>query len=341
MKAPAVLWRWRSSLYVLIGLGALVILLVGYMVGTSASRQELAPVVAGAGAVEAALPWAEGAKGLGHGAARMGIGGGGGGGRMAMARAGGGFEARGTGEFAAPAAPSQPTPWPRGPMLIRTASLRVRVEDVPKAHEEVLRIAREAHGYVADTTLGAEAGPAYATITIRVPSVGLDSVIDQVARLGKVLEKRIGAQEVTEEYVDLSSRRRNLEREEQRLLELLQRAGRMRDLLEVEGTLARVRGEIEQIAGRMRYLENRVALSTVTVHLEGPEPRPTAGGPVWTAPDVIRQALRSLLATGHGLATIGIWTGIYATIWLPILLLLIWLIRRTAAPKAGKTAAGP
>jgi hypothetical protein len=169
-------------------------------------------------------------------------------------------------------------------MLIRTASLQVRVEDVAKAHAEVVRIAREAHGYVADTTLSAESGPAYATITIRVPSEGLESVMDRIAALGKLLQKQISAQEVTEEYVDLTSRRRNLEREEQRLLDLLQRAGKIRELLDVESTLARVRGEIEHIAGRMRYLENRVNLSTIRVQLEGPQPKVTAGGPVWPRP---------------------------------------------------------
>lgn len=343
MSAAQALYRSRSFLYALVGLVALAILLIGYVVGRRA-RESARQIIPGAGAI-AAAPAAEAVdfypKAVGGMAGGMGMRGGGGGGRAAMGRAAGGFETEGGEEFAARAGPSQPTPWPKNPMLIRTASLKVRVSDVAKAHAEVLRIAREANGYVADTRLSAETGPAYATITIRVPNAGLESVIDRVAALGKLLEKQIGAQEVTEEYVDLTSRRRNLEREEQRLLDLLQRAGRMRDLLEVEGTLARVRGEIEQISGRMRYLENRVALSTVQVRLEGPQPVPTAGGPVWTASDVSRQAMRSLLDTGRGLATMAIWMGIYSPVWLPVLAFFIWLIRRAAAPRAGSTAAGP
>jgi hypothetical protein len=163
-------------------------------------------------------------------------------------------------------------------------------------------------------------------------------VITEITALGKLLNKRVNAQEVTEEYVDLSSRKRNLEREELRLLDLLQRAGKVRDLLEVEQTVARVRGEIEQISGRMRYLENRVALSTVNVSLQGPEPLPTSGGPAWAATDVTRQALRSLLNTGRGLASMGIWLGIYAVIWVPLLLFALWLIRK--ALRAVSTPAG-
>jgi hypothetical protein len=226
------------------------------------------------------------------------------------------------------------------PMLIRTGSLRLRVEDVSSAHEEVGRIARAAGGYVASTRLSSEQGPTYAETTLRVPSEGLDSVVARIAGLGKLLSKELGTQEVTEEYVDLSSRKRNLEREEERLLELLQRAAKMEDLLKVEQYLARVRGQIETIAGRLRYLENRVSLSTLTIRLEGPQPKPDVGGPVWTATDVYRQAMRSLKDTGQGLATIGIWLGVYAPVWIPMLLVVVWLTRRAVRPSVEPSASG-
>ncbi len=187
---------------------------------------------------------------------------------------------------AAPAPPGPPgfgagaAPMPQSRMVIRTASPRLRTNDVGEAHDEVMRTAREAQGYVADTTFRAETGPTHAMVTIRVPSRGMDSVIAQISELGELLHKQIRRQEVTEEYVDLGSRRRDLEREEEQLLALLKRAGKGRDLLEVEQALGRVRREIERVAGRMRYLENRVELSTVTLHLQVPEPQPTAGGPV-------------------------------------------------------------
>jgi hypothetical protein len=218
-------------------------------------------------------------------------------------------------------------------MVIYTGAMRLRVDDVKKSHDAVARIAREASGYVAESSFSSEQGPSAATITIRVPSVGLGAVIDRIAALGKLLDQQLGSNEVTQEYVDLTSRKRNLEREDERLIALLGRAGKVSDLLEVEQTVARVRGEIETIAGRMRYLEDRVAYSTLTVTLEGPEPTPTTGGPVWTAKDVWRQAVRSLLETGRALATMAIWIGVFALVWLPLLLVLRWLVRR-AFPQA-------
>ena len=94
------------------------------------------------------------------------------------------------------------------------------------------------------------------------------------------------------------------------------------------------------IAGRMRYLENRVSLSTLNVQLEGPAPKPSVGGPVWTAEDEYRQAMRSLRDTGRGLATMGIWLGVYAPVWAPILLVLIWLARRAFPRPEESQAAG-
>jgi hypothetical protein len=347
MNAQAVVPRVPRNwlLWLLVTLAGFLVLVVAYSLGDMTSTKEQASIVAGS--VDASGQAAKqapmysgkaGGRGGGGGGARgggMGRGGASGGYAPETARAATpGFEA----ESPTPNIATANLPWPAGPMLIRTADLRVRVDDVAKAHQEVARIAREAHGYIAETTFSSESGPASATVTIRVPSQGLDSAVDRISALGKLLNKQVSAQEVTEEYVDLTSRRRNLEREEQRLLELLKRAGKMRELLDVESTLARVRGQVEQISGRMRYLENRVSLSTVTVNLEGPQPKPNVGGPVWAASDVSREAVRSLIGTGRGLATLAIWIGIYTPIWLPIAIFFIWLVRKTA-PRRVETPA--
>lgn len=309
MASPASPGGWtRRSLYLLLGLIAVVVILAAALIPVFSRDREAARITAKTASAEASAFERAG-------------------------RGGGGFAGE---PQAVPASreaaleTAAASAWPTKPMLIRTASMRLRVEDVPAAQAKVEGIARGARGYVAASSITTEAGPTHAMITVRVPSEGLDSVIDQITALGKLLSKEIGAQEVTEEYVDLTSRRRNLEREEVRLLELLQRAGKVADLLEVEQTLARVRGEIETISGRMRYLEDRVALSTVQVELEGPQPKPTAGAPAWAPGDVARQAMRSLIATGRGLATMAIWIAFYAPIWLPALLILLWLLRRSA-----------
>ena len=312
----------RYRFYLIVGAGCVLIL---YLLVSMVRRERASMEVGPMGEIRAARQMAS-ARGGYSGAG--GAGGGGGGGGMAMrpssipAAADEGAQSTGFEPKASTSA------WPVAPMLIRTAGLRLRVEEVAKAHAQIAGIARAAGGYVANSTLSAESGPASANIAIRVPNEGMDSAIDQIAALGTLLSKEMSAQEVTEEYTDLNSRRRNLQREELRLLDLLERAGKIRDLLEVEQEIGRVRGEIETISGRLRYLGNRVALSTIHVQLNGPEPKPTSGGPVWTARDVTRQATRSLLRTGRNLATHAIWIGVYTPIWLPLALVGLWVGRR-------------
>lgn len=316
--------------YLLVAILVAFILLAGYLLGSSISRgTKGAQFVPGVGAIDPKT----GRPVAPTGAARGGRGRGG----AELAAAEGPAGGREAGFAAGRRSDEVPTP---KPMLIRTGTIGLRVDDVETAHEQVARIAREANGYVADTSFMAEHGPARATLTIRVPTEGLDSIVARISDLGKVLSKQLSTQEVTEEYVDLSSRKRNLEREEERLLDLLSRAALMKDLLEVEQQLARVRGQIEQIAGRMRYLENRVDLASLTVQLEGPEPQLQVTGPVWTAVDEYRQAMRSLRETGRGLATMGIWLAVYAPIWVPIVLVAGWVTRRLYGQEKSEEASG-
>lgn len=228
-----------------------------------------------------------------------------------------------------PAGAAAAIPWSDSAMLVRTASLRVRVSDVAQAYASVVAIAQGAGGYLASSTMSAESRDSSATVVVRVPNRGLDSALERIAGLGKLLSRQVQSQEVTEEYVDLSSRLRNLQREELRLLDFMTRAGKIPDLLMVEQEVARVRGEIETVSGRLRYLDNRVSLSTLEVTLMGPHAKASpAGGRRWSGLEVAKEAYGSLRDTAHGLATAGIWLGMYLPIWFPSALGVTWVVRR-------------
>ena len=89
-----------------------------------------------------------------------------------------------------------------------------------------------------------------------------------------------------------------------------------------------MRGEIEAISGRMRYLENRVAFSTISVKLEGPHGKPTPPPTTWAARTVLKQAWDSLRGTGRAVATWAIWIVMYLPVWLPLTGLVVWVVRR-------------
>ncbi len=99
-----------------------------------------------------------------------------------------------------------------------------------------------------------------------MPVDRFDSFVSAVSRLGEVRTNHVGSQDVTEECFDTDARIRNKQEEEKRLLKhLAESTGKLEDILSVERELTRVRGEIEQMQGRLRFLANRAELSTVTI----------------------------------------------------------------------------
>ncbi len=157
--------------------------------------------------------------------------------------------------------------------VIKTAHLRLEVADFDGAVEELERLALEAGGYVSNSNYRITSGNRRkGTISIRIPEENFGRVIDDIKKLGRVVSFSSSGQDITEEYIDLEARLRNLKRQEERLLELLDMATSVKDVLEVERELMRVRGEIERLEGRLRYLSNRVEYATVNVELFEPEP---------------------------------------------------------------------
>ena len=225
-----------------------------------------------------------------------------------------------------PAAPGSAAGIPREPMLISTASMRLRVASYETAEAAVRRLAGTYGGFVSDENAAKGDSGTAGAIAVRVPAKSLDRLMTDVGKLGQMLERALKTEEVTEEYVDLQSRLRNSTREEERLLELFHKAGKVSDLLEVEQTLAGVRESIEQITGRLRYLENRVSLATLTVNIEE---RTMATAPIakWAPGEVARRAVAGLLATLRTIATMLIWIGAFAPIWVAALIIW-WVIRR-------------
>lgn len=139
------------------------------------------------------------------------------------------------------------------------------------------QLATRLGGYVAGS--GIESGKNQlrrAFIELKIPSTRFDEVRTGLAPVGKLESLKIDVQDVGEEFVDVQARMENSRRLERRLLDLLAtRTEKLKDVLEVEQSLARVRQEIERYEGRIRYLQAHTAMSTlsVTVH----EPLPVVG----------------------------------------------------------------
>jgi len=175
--------------------------------------------------------------------------------------------------------------------LVKTAELTCEVADVDEGFERVYTVARAERATVVGTTRDvAEQGYSYGSVTVKVHPSKFDDVMRALREVGRLLEENSTTEDVTQEYTDLQARLDNAEATRARYLEILAtRAGTVRDVLEVEREIERVTENVERLKGQMRYLDSRIGLSTITVHLEEPH---AAVPTVYNLGKAIKKALR-------------------------------------------------
>jgi len=157
--------------------------------------------------------------------------------------------------------------------IIKTASINLEVSDVDGVMGQLKAIGAQKGGYVSSSNAGDPAsGSAYATVILRIPADGFDSTMDQIRALGSVRSQTVNAEDVTEEYVDLQARLDALEHQHEQYSRIMEKAETVEDILRVQVEIERVQVEIERITGRMRYLDSRIDLATITVSLREPTP---------------------------------------------------------------------
>jgi len=170
----------------------------------------------------------------------------------------------------APGIPAPPPPQDNaqpGSMLIRNGNVSIRVDSLEPAMDAVRQLATDLGGFVGNVSVSTgDYEVRSATLQLRVPSDRFDDVMGGMAPLGKVEHSSTTVLDVGEEHVDITTRIANAKRLEARLVQLLaSRTGSLEDVLAVERELARVREDIERREARLRFLDSRVALSTIDV----------------------------------------------------------------------------
>ena len=164
-------------------------------------------------------------------------------------------------------------------MIIRTGQAYIEVDSLELGVAQVQRLARTVGGYIANSSIqSGEGQQRSATLEIKVAASRYDQALNGLAGIGRLLSSTTNAQDVGEEFVDVTARVANARRLEERLVTLLAtRTGKLDDVLAVERELARVREEVERYDGRLRFLRSKVAVSTLTVTVA--ERGPVVGQP--------------------------------------------------------------
>jgi len=194
-------------------------------------------------------------------------------------------------------------------MVIRTGQAFIEVEKVDPAILKIRQLAAQVGGYINNSSVsGGRDQIRQATMEVKIPAPRYDEAVGSLSTIGKVETVNSQAQDVGEEYVDVTARVTNARRLEERLISLLSnRTGKLDEVLRVERELARVREEIERYEGRLRYLGARVATSTLTITVH--EPAPIIGNNPGENPiaGALRRAWRNFIGLVAGIiASLGI-----------------------------------
>jgi Domain of unknown function (DUF4349) len=168
--------------------------------------------------------------------------------------------------------PTSPPPPPgtsasTAPMIARTASLSLVVKDFSAIQAAVKAVVSRHSGYIGElnTSTPPDAAKTFSA-TLRVPSAQLEPALAELKQLGRADQESQSGEEVTKQYVDLAARLKNSRATEERLLGVLRNnTGKVKDVLEVENEISRVRGEIEGMEADQRALQSRIDFATITL----------------------------------------------------------------------------
>ncbi|MDQ3659882.1 MAG: DUF4349 domain-containing protein [Actinomycetota bacterium] len=228
--------------------------------------------------------------------------------RPASATEGGGFRYANAGGQTAARLPTV------GPSIIKTGYLKLTVAEdgFSEATQDAVALAGRYSGFVLSTSIEGNDSRS-GTLVIRVPSDRFEEFVNEVKDLGEVRSESISGQDVTQEFVDLEARLRNLRAQEAVLLRLFDKATTVAATIRVQSELGRVQLESEQLRGRLRYLEDQTSLATLSVTVAEKGAAPAARGTLTRAWDsALEGALGVVAALIVGTGTL-----------LPVLLLVL------------------
>jgi hypothetical protein len=224
-------------------------------------------------------------------------------------------------------------------LIIKDGRMVLLVGDTVTAVNRATQLAVELGGYVIGQNLfDGEQGFKFATMRLAVPVDQFEVALRQLRQLGEVTDEASSGEDVTEEFVDLNARLTNLQATRARLLDFLDAAETIDEILEVNEELNKVEEEIAVLQGRLNFLRDRAAFSTIDLTLNPllptptPSPTPTATPlptpSTWLPGDTAQTAVVQLQNTAQTVADYTIFYGILCGPWLLLLLIFVWIALR-------------
>jgi hypothetical protein len=217
--------------------------------------------------------------------------------------------------------------------IIKNGRISIEVNNVINAIDDITTITKELGGYIVSSNKYSN-DETHGMVAIRVPADKFDEAFERIRSIAdETPYENKESIDVTEEYTDLEAQLRNLEATEAQYLELLKKAESVEDMVTVQRELSQVRGEIERIEGRMKYIERTSDMSYIEINIgEVQSLKQTK----WNPAQTFTSAVNGFIAFLKGLYVVIIWIAMFCPIWIPVLVIVI---RRRRKKKAKRDSA--
>lgn len=220
--------------------------------------------------------------------------------------------------------------------LIKTVSMTMETKEFDPLIENIRSKVEELGGYIESSEVSGSSyysvyESRYAWMTLRIPSDRLDGFVTIVSELGNVVNKNEFVQDITLQYVDVESHKKALETEQNRLLELLEKAESMEDIIAIESRLSEVRYELQSYGSTLRTFDNQVSYSTVELNIREVERVAPVVEELTFFQEIQYRLSDNFYDIGQGFRNFAIWfisSLPYLVIWAVIIVVLVLLVRK-------------
>lgn len=150
--------------------------------------------------------------------------------------------------------------------IIKSGNFRFQTDDLDKTYNQILSATKKYKSFIKNDSQSNDDYQLSRTVYIRIPNENFDAFISEISNGVSYFDRKdISSEDVTEEYIDVVSRIKTKKVLEERYFELLKKASKVSEMLEIEKQLSEIREEIEAKEGRLKYLQNKVSMSTLTI----------------------------------------------------------------------------
>jgi hypothetical protein len=226
-----------------------------------------------------------------------------------------------------------PAPEVKRRLVVQNSRVSLLVKNVKRVQQDIIRKAEQLDGYMVNSRIDSPEGVDSGSVTVRVPAEKLGDYLAYIRGLGvRVVSENLVGRDVTDEYVDIQARLDTLNKTKSKFEEILEKAEKVQDILQVQRELINLQQQIDNLKGRQKYLQSNAQMVKVTVYLSTDElSLPYSPTHPWRPSVIFKRAVRSLIGTARFAGTAVIWLLVYSVIWLP-LLGIIYLIKRKKKP---------